>query len=112
MNYLLTIACSKKPGCAFSGGGNKGDCTDTSGVLSNAEIQRIISDNDLEPVLDEEAAVKYMTWDTDQWVSDDDADTFKMRTDFANKLCLGGTSKPDLSSAIVLADPSFQWFRF
>lgn len=32
-------------GYAFSGGGNPGECTQTSGILSNAEIQPIISDN-------------------------------------------------------------------
>lgn len=80
-----------KPGCAFSDGGNPGECTANSGTLSYAEIQDIISNNDLSPVLDEDAAVKYITWDSDQWVSYDDADTFELKLAYANKKCLGGT---------------------
>lgn len=59
--------------------------------MSDAEIQRIITANDLTPVLDEAAAVKYMSWDSDQWVSYDDSDTFALKMDYANTMCLGGT---------------------
>lgn len=31
-----------------------------------------------------------ITWDSNQWVSYDDADTFKQKKDFANSRCLGG----------------------
>jgi chitinase len=31
-----------------------------------------------------------ITWETNQWVSYDDADTFKQKKDFANSRCLGG----------------------
>ena len=31
-----------------------------------------------------------VSWDSDQWVSYDDADTFKQKKDFANSRCLGG----------------------
>jgi GH18 family chitinase len=34
--------------------------------------------------------VKWITWGCNQWVSYDDADTFKQKRDFANKRCLGG----------------------
>jgi chitinase len=43
------------------------------------------------PVLDKTAAVKYITWDTNQWVSYDDDETLKMKINYANKNCLGGT---------------------
>lgn len=92
-SFTLANPSCKEPGCPFSSGANPGDCTKTSGVLSNSEIQRIIRDKGIEPILDEKAGVKYMSWDSDQWVSYDDADTFKMKMDFANKLGLGGTSK-------------------
>jgi chitinase len=39
----------------------------------------------------EKDAIKYLTWDSDQWVSYDDEETLKMKLDYANKLCLGGT---------------------
>jgi chitinase len=66
-SFTLSDTSCTKPGCAFSGGGIAGKCTDTSGILSNSEIQQIISDNDQTPVLDKDAAVKYMVWDEDQW---------------------------------------------
>ena len=40
--------------------------------------------------LDKPAAVKYAVFDTNQWVSYDDADTFKLKIDYANSHCLGG----------------------
>lgn len=46
---------------------------------------------DLKPVHDEEAAVKYVVFDRDQWVSYDDSDTFKQKVDWANKQGLGGS---------------------
>ncbi|KAK5678311.1 hypothetical protein LTS10_009483 [Elasticomyces elasticus] len=79
-----------EPGCPFYGDASEGNCTATSGILSNAEIQQIITDNTLTPTLDESAAVKYITWNTDQWVSYDDAETFSMKMDYANRMCLGG----------------------
>lgn len=79
------------PGCAFASGANPGSCTATSGILSDAEIQSIITAKDLTPVLDTAAAVKYMSWDSDQWVSYDDAETFALKMDYANTKCLGGT---------------------
>lgn len=36
-------------------------------------------------------AVKYLTWNSDQWVSYDDEETLKMKREYANSLCLGGT---------------------
>ncbi|RMZ76859.1 hypothetical protein DV738_g4696, partial [Chaetothyriales sp. CBS 135597] len=90
-SFTLKDSSCNKPGCAFSSGAKAGACTKTSGVLSNAEIQRIIKDKDLTPVLDRQAGIKYINWDGDQWVSYDDAETLKMKKDLANKLCLGGT---------------------
>ncbi|SPQ21515.1 573ac707-bdbf-4043-aed7-ea8e4da8fe9b [Thermothielavioides terrestris] len=77
--------------CQFSGGANAGKCSDASGILNLQEIQDIIKSNNLKPVHDEKAAVKWITWDSNQWVSYDDQDTFKQKRDFANQRCLGGT---------------------
>jgi chitinase len=98
---LADPACST-PGCAFSGGGNPGSCTQTSGILSNAEIQAIITEYSLTPVLNEEAGVKYIVWNTDQWVSYDDAETLELKRTFANKKCLGGR----MVWALDLDDPN------
>lgn len=76
-------------GCPFSSGGKEGPCTASSGILSDAEIRDIIADG-AKVTLDTAAAVKIVTWDKDQWVSYDDAETMKTKIDFANQHCLGG----------------------
>jgi chitinase len=77
-------------GCEFTEGARGGACTGTPGVLSAAEISQIIADG-ATMTLDEEAAVQIVTWDSNQWVSWDDAVTLQMKMDFANRRCLGGT---------------------
>ncbi|KAI4721608.1 glycoside hydrolase [Aureobasidium sp. EXF-10727] len=103
-SFTLKDPSCKTPGCAFSGGGNPGTCTQTSGILSNAEIQRIIKARNLTPILDSQAGIKYITWDSNQWVSYDDEQTFTLKKNFANGLCLGGT----MVWALDLDDPSTQ----
>lgn len=76
-------------GCPFSGGGNPGPCTQSSGILSSQEIRQIVADGanvELDPV----AGVEIITWDTNQWVSYDDEVTLKLKVEFGNKFCLGG----------------------
>ena len=76
-------------GCEFTDGANGGQCTGTPGVLSAAEINKIIK-NGATVTFDQAAAVKIVTWDTDQWVSWDDQETLKIKQDYANQRCLGG----------------------
>ncbi|KAI9650603.1 hypothetical protein NHQ30_000621 [Ciborinia camelliae] len=76
--------------CQFKTGGKPGSCTATSGILSNAEIQAIIAENDVTPFYDEVGAVNWITWGEDQWVSYDDSVTYAQKFSFANDLCLGG----------------------
>lgn len=58
------------PGCAFSGGGDPGECSLSSGTLMYSEIEKLLdTTSDLIPVFDEVAAVKYITWNENQWVS-------------------------------------------
>lgn len=81
-----------KPGCRFKDAGRKGDCTGTPGVLSATEIHRILKTRkDVHLQFDKDAAVKIATWDNDQWVSWDDEETLKMKLEYANRRCLGGT---------------------
>jgi chitinase len=89
-SFTLSDPGCKAAGCGFSGGGKAGECTNSVGTLSFVEIQRLI-DAGAEVTLDKDAAVQIVTWDNDQWVSYDDADTFKMKLDYANGLCLGGS---------------------
>ncbi|GKZ71780.1 hypothetical protein AnigIFM50267_007822 [Aspergillus niger] len=58
----------------------------------DSEILAIIADGGTTSVLDKDAAVNVVTWDTDQWVSYDDETTIKMKKDYANGKCLGGTN--------------------
>ncbi|PGH18379.1 hypothetical protein AJ79_00446 [Helicocarpus griseus UAMH5409] len=69
-SFELSNPSCTKPGCPFKGGARPGLCSDTSGVLMYYEIQAILRQvNGLRPVQDEKAAVKYMVWDKNQWVS-------------------------------------------
>lgn len=65
-SFTLANPSCTAPDCPFAGGGNPGTCTNASGILSYAEIQAIITQYNLKPVLDEVAAVKYITWDGNQ----------------------------------------------
>ena len=84
----------KDPGCMtaggeFSEGANGGACTGTPGVLSAAEINEVIAKG-ATVTYDEKAAVKIVTWDSNQWVSFDDTQTLGSKIDFAHQHCLGG----------------------
>lgn len=89
-SFTLADPSCNTPGCVFSSGGNAGSCTQSVGTLSFAEISRIVAAG-AKVATDTTAAVKMVTFDTDQWVSYDDADTFKLKIDYANNHCLGGT---------------------
>lgn len=91
-SFQLSDPSCSTPGCAFSGGGDAGPCSATSGILMYYEIQAILNQVDgLEPVYDEDAAVKYLVFDDDQWVSYDDADTFGDKLAWANAIGIGGS---------------------
>jgi chitinase len=77
-SFTLEDPSCKAAGCPFSGGGNPGPCMNTSGVLSAVEIRDIVA-NGANVELDPVAAVKIITWDDNQWVSYDDAETLKMK---------------------------------
>ncbi|KAL3483817.1 glycoside hydrolase superfamily [Aspergillus germanicus] len=81
-------ACTK-PGCLFASGAEAGECSREVGILTNPEISKIISEKTLTPTLYKKEGVKVVHWD-DQWVAYDDADTWKIKTDFARGQCLGG----------------------
>ncbi|KAF3055543.1 Chitotriosidase-1 [Daldinia childiae] len=88
---LSNAGCSEPNGiCTFSEGGNPGECTANPGTLSNAELYRIIAAGGTQQGFDPTAAVKWITWNSSQWVSYDDGETIQMKTANGNKLCLGG----------------------
>lgn len=89
-SFQLTDPGCSAPGCLFKGGASPGPCTKNSGTLSYSEIMDVIKQYSLTPVYDKENAVKYITWNKDQWVSFDDKETFQQKIKFANDLGLGG----------------------
>lgn len=76
-------------GCEFTEGAKGGACTGTPGVLSAHEVNEKIKAG-AKITFDAAAAVKIVTWDGDQWASWDDAETLKIKQDYANSRCLGG----------------------
>ena len=100
-SFTLTNPSCNKPWCEFTSGGEAGKCSGTSGVLTNAgtlnilsmvsntdhslEINRIIKSNNLKPSFDATAAVKWITWSSDQWVSYDDGQTTQLKIQYASK---------------------------
>ncbi|KAJ8123757.1 hypothetical protein ONZ43_g362 [Nemania bipapillata] len=89
-SFQLSDPTCSTPGCQFKGGASPGACSQNSGTLTYREIIDVVKNNKLKPYYDKENAVKYVTWNQDQWVSYDDAETFKQKIDFANDLGLGG----------------------
>ncbi|KAH8800155.1 hypothetical protein F5884DRAFT_904862 [Xylogone sp. PMI_703] len=88
-SFALADPSCTAPGCAFTGAAPPGPCTASAGTLSFAEIEDIIASGGT-VTLNEAAAVNIVTWDGN-WVSYDDATTLKMKVDYANSVCLGGT---------------------
>ncbi|KAJ6086050.1 glycoside hydrolase family 18 protein [Penicillium sp. IBT 16267x] len=90
-SFTLSDPSCTEAGCPFSSGGNPGNCSASSGTLMDSEITAIIAAGGTTSVLDKDAAVNILTWDTDQWVSYDDETTLQMKKKYANDICLGGT---------------------
>jgi GH18 family chitinase len=79
-------------GCPFipKQGGAPGECTNFAGILSNREIRQLIQDENITPILNETAMVKYFTYGGDSWIAYDDEETYALKESFANNRCLGG----------------------
>lgn len=90
-SFTLSDPSCTAPWCGFTQGGKAGECSAASGILTAAEISRIIEDKGLVAEYDEKAAVKWITWDSDQWVSFDDEETFVAKSTYAQGLGLSGT---------------------
>lgn len=100
-SFKLADPTCTTPGCPFDPeGADKGPCTDTSGYLSHYEIKDILDGKTSsgntkraapKPVYDEEAAVNYIAFGGDQWVSYDDNVTFRDKVEWGNKNRLSGS---------------------
>ncbi|RAH72481.1 uncharacterized protein BO66DRAFT_436148 [Aspergillus aculeatinus CBS 121060] len=88
--YTLTERNCIMPGCPFEGGGEAGPCTKQSGILSYSEIANLLATQDVTPVYDKEAAVKWIVWGSKNWASYDDHQTLQDKIHYADKHGLGG----------------------
>jgi GH18 family chitinase len=77
--------------CQFSAAGLPGPCSAAAGSLNLQEIQDILVEEQLTPIFDKEAAIKYTAYNKTQWVAYDDDETIRMKQAFASSRCLGGT---------------------
>lgn len=89
-SFTLKDPSCTAAGCEFSGGAPAGPCTGEVGTLGYTEIMGEIA-NGGKSTLDSVAAVQILVYGNDNWVSYDDATTLKLKIDYANKNCLGGT---------------------
>ncbi|KAI4599740.1 hypothetical protein KJ359_001476 [Pestalotiopsis sp. 9143b] len=78
------------PGCTFESGAAARPCSNEVSVMMNSEILDVMDSESVTPVLDEDAAVKILSFGGNQWVAYDDEDTLQMKVEFAKGLCLGG----------------------
>ncbi|OBT56197.1 hypothetical protein VE04_02873 [Pseudogymnoascus sp. 24MN13] len=85
---LADLSCTSK-NCKFASAARAGPCSREAGILLNSEIDDIVKEKGLKPVLWEKEMVKMVHWD-DQWLTYDDADTLKLKAKYARSLCLGG----------------------
>lgn len=77
-------------GCTYESGTNAQACSAEVGVMLNSEIDDLVADESLKPVLNEDAAVKILTWGGNKWLTYDDEETLQLKADFARSECLGG----------------------
>src|SRR5690242_14141806 len=90
--YTLADSKCAHYGCTWTGPSKSGECTELAGVLSQCEIQRIISQKQLKPnLITDSAGVKQIVFDG-QWIGYADNETLGMKTELANDRCLGGTA--------------------
>jgi GH18 family chitinase len=89
---LRDPSCDEPNGaCRFTAGGAPGECSRSAGTLTNAEIKRVMASNpSAVESYDATAGVRWLRWDTNQWVSYDDGITSQQKIAMANRLCLGG----------------------
>jgi chitinase len=87
--FSMTSATCNTPGCTYESGAQSGKCSREVGILLNSEIDDIVKEKGITPVLYKKEAAKVATWGN-QWVAYDDEETLTMKSEYAQALCLGG----------------------
>ncbi|KAL2846688.1 glycoside hydrolase [Aspergillus pseudoustus] len=107
-SFEMTDGSCTGPDCTYTANGaKKGDCTDTSGYLANAEINNIIASDDTAVTgYDEDSDSDWMVYDGNQWVAYMTDDTKSKRTSMYKGWNLGGTTdwSIDLQKFVLGAD--------
>ncbi|RYP21255.1 hypothetical protein DL767_009307 [Monosporascus sp. MG133] len=88
--FMASSSACLEPGCRFESGTAAQACSAEVGVLLNSEIDGLVAEQNLKPVLNKDAAVKILTWGGNNWLTYDDEETLQMKADFARSECLGG----------------------
>lgn len=88
-SFTMTTASCSTPGCTYESGGQRGKCSKEVGILLNSEIDELVEENSVNPVLYKKEAAKVAKWGN-QWIAYDDEETLMMKSEYAQTLCLGG----------------------
>ena len=86
-SFTLANPACNGVACRVVSGGNAGKCSTTTGVLLHAEIADEVRTRGLTSTLHREAAVK--SWG-DQWVTFDDAATWRLKANIIRGQCIPG----------------------
>lgn len=60
-SFTVSDPSCTKPGCTFASGGERGDYSREVSILLNSEIDKLVEENGVKPVLYEKEAVKVAT---------------------------------------------------
>ncbi|KAK1149031.1 hypothetical protein N8T08_007708 [Aspergillus melleus] len=95
-SFKMTKPGCTGPMCRFVGpdsGAAKGECTDTAGYISDAEIYRILDkDNSAKTHYDKSSDSNILVYGSTEWVAFMDEHTRSSRTDHYQGLNMGGTT--------------------
>ncbi|TFK98549.1 glycosyl hydrolases family 18-domain-containing protein [Pterulicium gracile] len=84
------VGSCKGTACKFSSGGTAGKCTGESSIKSQTEIWDEIKTSNIKPTYDTKTHT-YWYNNGNSFVTYDDTDSWKHKTDLAGKYCFGGT---------------------
>ncbi|EGX88796.1 bacteriodes thetaiotaomicron symbiotic chitinase, putative [Cordyceps militaris CM01] len=76
--------------CEFATGGRPGSCSGQSGILTYGEISARNTSLDVSTHYNATTTVKFNVFETDQWISYDDAQSWTDKKKFLSEQCFGG----------------------
>lgn len=92
--FTMSTAGCVTADCTYTGAGLAGECTQTPGYLSNAEINQIIANNPTASTLsDQSSDTDLLIYNNTQWVGYMTANTKASRTNTYRGYNMGGTSE-------------------